>query len=246
LRNKVLERIREKAETDYKKFNCGLIPGVDPAKVIGARVPEVRKVAKWLAGNDFTGYIDEVKQISPEELFFEEKMIWGMVIGYARISDDEKFRLIGEFVPVIDNWAVCDSVDSTYKFLRKDPEKGWIFIEKYLRSAREFEKRFGVVMLLTHYVNNDEINAEYMDRILAEMVRLGSGQPYYVMMAVAWNLSVCYIKAAEKTEEIFRGGRLDDETQNKAIQKIRESFRVSAESKERLSGLKRKNALRRQ
>ena len=62
---------------------------------------------------------------------------------------------------------------------------------------------------------------------------------YYVQMAAAWLLSVCYVKFPERTERFLEKNDLDDFTQNKAIQKIRESYRVSKEDKERLNRLKR-------
>ena len=58
-------------------------------------------------------------------------------------------------------------------------------------------------------------------------------------MAAAWAVSVCYVKFPEKTEVFLRKNLLDDFTHNKAIQKIRESYRVSKEDKERLKELRR-------
>ena len=65
------------------------------------------------------------------------------------------------------------------------------------------------------------------------------GRPDYVKMAAAWAVSVCYVKFPEKTEVFLRKNLLDDFTHNKAIQKIRESYRVSKEEKERLKELRR-------
>ena len=64
-------------------------------------------------------------------------------------------------------------------------------------------------------------------------------------MAVAWAVSVCYVKFPEKTRVLLEreseeAGGLPDWTHNKAIQKIRESRRVSPEEKEALNRLKRK------
>lgn len=110
-------------------------------------------------------------------------------------------------------------------------------MKTYLDSDREFEKRFGTVMLLAHYVNNDDINEVYLPKVIEEMKLLGRDQPYYAMMAVAWTLSVCYIKNGKLTVGLLSGDGLDHITRKKTIQKIRESFRVSEEEKENLKKL---------
>ena len=89
-------------------------------------------------------------------------------------------------------------------------------------------------MLLSHFVDEEHIDS---------VLRLMEGvrhEGYYAKMVVAWTLSVCYVKFPEKTEKILRNGSLDNFTQNKTIQKIRESYRVSKEDKQRLNLLKRK------
>ncbi len=58
-------------------------------------------------------------------------------------------------------------------------------------------------------------------------------------MANAWLVQVCYVKYPEKTRHFLENSALDDFTHNKAIQKIRESYRVSREEKEELKLLKR-------
>ena len=52
-------------------------------------------------------------------------------------------------------------------------------------------------------------------------------------------LPVCYVKFPEKTRAFLEKDTLDDFTHNKAIQKIRESYRVSKEEKEQLTCFKR-------
>jgi len=53
-------------------------------------------------------------------------------------------------------------------------------------------------------------------------------------MGIAWALSVCYIKFPQETEALLKKQELTPFVQNKAIQKIRESLRVSAEEKQLL------------
>ena len=61
----------------------------------------------------------------------------------------------------------------------------------------------------------------------------------YVGMAVAWALSESFIKFLERTLEVFSSGNVDAATQNRAIQKIRDSYRVSDSDKAFVNSLKR-------
>ena len=166
-------------------------------------------------------------------------MLQGMVIGYGKMSLEERFAHLDAWVPRINSWAVCDCGNSTLKFMKKYPEECFAYACKYLESEREYEVRFAVVTLMEHFVTED-----FIDRLL-EIYRKVCHEGYYVKMAVAWAVSVCYVKFPEKTRVLLEreseeAGGLPDWTHNKAIQKIRESRRVSPEEKEELNRLKRK------
>ncbi len=157
-----------------------------------------------------------------------------MVAGYLKCDMETRKQLLDDFVPVINNWAVCDSCCMTYKFMKKDQEEWFSYLQNYLNSAKEYEIRFAVVILLDHFVNE-----AFIERVLNAM-RTIKHEGYYVKMAVAWAISVCYVKFPKETEVLFTENCLDDFTHNKAIQKIRESFRVTKDAKDRLNLLKRK------
>lgn len=140
---------------------------------------------------------------------------------------------LGTFIPKIDNWAVCDVTCGSLKSAAKNREAYWAFLAPYLASKREFEVRFAVVLLLSHF-----IAPEWIGRVLAVLADI-SQEGYYVKMAVAWAISVCFVKFREETLLLLENGVLDDFTQNKAIQKCCESFRVSDSDKALLRGMKR-------
>lgn len=79
---------------------------------------------------------------------------------------------------------------------------------------------------------------EYIDDVLMQLDRIHHSG-YYVKMAAAWNLSVCYVRFPEKTMKYLESNKLDDWTYNKAIQKMIESYRISVEDKEVLRNIKR-------
>ena len=116
--------------------------------------------------------------------------------------------------------------------MKKDQEYWFTFLQPYLESENEFEVRFAVVSMLDHFVNDT-----YLERLFQAFDSI-KHEGYYVKMAVAWAVSICYIKYPEATWEYLERKSLDDFTHNKTIQKIRESYRISKEEKDRLLELK--------
>lgn len=223
----VREELNRQADEKYKKFHISLVPGLQT--MIGVRVPIMREIAKKAAKQDYQGFAKDA-----DIRVYEERMVRGMMIGYAKLSEEERAQELKKFVPLIDNWAVCDCCCTTYKFMKKNQEEWFSFLEQYARSGREYEIRFAVVCMLDFFVNES-----YINRIL-ELFSQIHHDGYYVKMAVAWAVSVCYVKFPRETEEFLLQDALDSFTHNKAIQKIRESYRVSKEDKDRLNEMKRK------
>lgn len=228
----IRERLRSLSEEDYKEFNRKLIPGVE--HVMGIRLPAMRKLAREAAKEDFRSYLKEAREKIGQDSFHEEIMMQGLILGYAKMERDERSGYLDEFVPKIGNWAVCDSCVTGYKFMEKDSQYWFDYLRKFADSREEFELRFMIVAMMSHFVDADHIDEilEYCGRIRHD--------GYYTKMGVAWTVQVCYVKFPEKTRRFLEHDSMDDFTHNKAIQKIRESYRVSREEKEELNLLKRK------
>lgn len=222
----VREQLFAKQDLKYKEFHSSLCPNVD--KIIGVRVPELRKMAKDIAVQDYADFLEESK-----DEYYEELVLQGLVIGYAKISIDETFKYLKEFVPKINSWAVCDTTCSNLKITKKYMKEMWEFLEQYINSGKEYEIRFALVMYLNYYLAD-----EYIDKILQKIDKI-TNKEYYVQMAIAWLISFSYIKQKAKTEKYLLKNNLDSFTQNKSIQKICESYRVSDKDKEKLKKLKR-------
>lgn len=225
----VREQLLELAEENYQRFSSSLIPTIH--NVLGVRLPLLRKMAKTIAKGDWRTYLKHA-----DSDYFEEIMLQGMVIGYVKCDLEEKLRYVSDFVPKIDNWSVCDSFCIGLTVARKNQERVWDFLQPYLRSKEEYELRFGVVMLLNFYVD-----AVYLRRVFEKLDTV-THDGYYVKMAVAWALSVCFVKDSESTLEYLKKSSLDDFTYNKTLQKITESNRVDAETKNRIRAMKRKRS----
>lgn len=214
------EELFQNQDLQYKAFHKKLIPTVDEDKIIGVRIPVLRKIAKKLADNDF-----------PWD-YYEEIMLHGFYIGYAKLSFDERLSLLDAFVPEIDNWAVCDCVSSTLKFVNKNQAAFLDYIKKYMASSQEYEVRFAIVILMEYYIDDAHIDftVDYLKNIKSDY--------YYVNMAAAWALSVAFVKYREKVLPLIENGVLSKEIHNMTISKIRDSFRVDKETKAYLKTLR--------
>lgn len=227
LKNKDLkEQLSLLAEPAYRDFAVSLLPGTQ--NMLGVRLPALRKLARKLAKEDWRGYLKALTQDS-----FEETMLQGFLIGYAKAPLPEILEKVKEFVPKIDNWSLCDSFCITMKIAREYPEPVWEFLQEYLHSDQEFSVRFGIVMLLDHYITD-----KYIDRMfpIFDSVRIDG---YYAKMAVAWAVSMCYIRFPTKTLAFLEHNQLNDFTYNKALQKITESLSVDKETKKMIRSMRR-------
>ncbi len=227
----IREQLEHLSEEDYKRFNEKLLPGVE--HILGVRLPALRKIAKEVAKNDWRVYLNEAAKKIDSNSYYEEVMVQGLVIGYAKMTSEERRFFLDEFVPKIQNWGVCDSCTMGMKFMQKESDFWFSYLQKYKNSPKEFELRFLLVALLAHYVDEMHIDQIFA---LCNSIRHGG---YYVKMGMAWLISVCYVKFPEQTKVFLRENQMDDFTHNKAIQKIRESYRVSKEEKEAINSLKR-------
>lgn len=225
---KVDESLREMADEKYREFHSRLIPGVESI-FYGVRVPALRKLARQLVKGDWRGFVELTKDSS----VYEFNMLCGMVCALAKCDFEEKLEYVKKFIPSIDNWAVCDIVCGDLKDVKNNQERMYEFVLPYLKSQNEYEVRFAVVILIQYFVTD-----EYINDVLKNYDDIRH-KGYYVKMAVAWGISICYVKYRNITLEYLASCNLDDFTYNKSVQKMIESFRVSRVDKEMLRSMKR-------
>jgi 3-methyladenine DNA glycosylase AlkD len=224
----IKEQLFELADEGYQKFSAALIPNIN--NVLGVRLPVLRKLAQKKAMGDWRTYLEQA-----DSEYFEEIMLQGMVIGYVKTDIEEILLYVADFVHKIDNWSVCDSFCIGLKFTKTNKRLVWDFLQPYLTSKNEYDIRFGVVMLLDFYIEE-----EYIIEVLQLLDNIRH-DGYYVKMAVAWAVSICFVKLPEPTMIYLKSNSLDDDfTYNKALQKITESFRVDPETKKRIRDMRRK------
>lgn len=220
--------LKQLADEKYRKFHGKLIPNVETV-FYGVRVPALRTLAKQIVKADWRAFVERTKKSD----IYEMNMLCGMVTALAKCEFEEKLSYVEKFIPCINNWAVCDVVCGDMKDVKKNRERMFAFIQPYLSSQEEYEVRFAVVILMQYFLTE-----EYIGRVL-EIYDGIHHEGYYVKMAVAWGISICFIKHRDVTLTYLLSCNLDDFTYNKSIQKMLESLRVSEEDKQMLREMKR-------
>ena len=223
-------RLMELSDRDYARFNQSLTPTAQGA-IMGVRVPLLRGIAREIVREaDWRDFLDATRE-SP---VFEMKMLHAMALGYARCGAGERLRLIDAFLPHIGDWAVCDTLVSTFKPRGGDLDPVFQFARECAQTDIEFRKRFGLVLLMSRFHD-----APYLEGTLA-VYRAFRHEGYYARMGAAWGLATLWLYAREACLSILEENLWDPFTHNRAIQKLCESYRISDEDKALARSLRRK------
>lgn len=222
----VRERLFALRDGDYAAFQAKLTPGVAPEAFIGVRVPELRKLAKELAGSpEAAAFLAGL----PHE-YYDENMLHSLLVTGLR-GREECIIETERFLPYVDNWAVCDTLAP--RALVKDRPALLRDIRRWAASEKVYTCRFGIGMLMRFF-----LDADFSPELL-EIPAAVRSEEYYVRMMVAWFFATALAKQWDAALPYIEGGRLDKWTHNKTISKACESFRVPAGRKELLRGLRR-------
>ena len=212
----------------YAAFNQRIVNTKMP--VIGVRVPDLRRLARELAGDMSAADISRLLA-APSNLY-EYVLLCGLLINRAKISDKEAIRLTRQYLPCVDSWAHIDVfVEKKRRFAG---EVWWDFALGCLQSEAEFTVRYGVVSLMTNFLDEAHI-----DQVFAAL-RNVRHDGYYVKMALAWLYATAAVNFFELTLAELENGHTDAWTRNKTYQKMRESRRFTPE--EQAVILKKKKA----
>lgn len=222
---KVQKQLFELQDLKYRDFHAKLMPTIDKEKVIGVRTPTLRSYAKQFGK---TEEAKEFMKVLPHK-YYEENNLHGMLL--EQIKDyDELIIELEKFLPYIDNWAMCDLL--SLRIVKKNLEDFLEKINKYIKSDQPYTIRFGISMLMKHYLD-DNFKIEYANKVAAVQ-----SEEYYVNMMRAWYFATALAKQYDSIIHFIEEKKLDVWTHNKAIQKSIESYRITPEQKEYLRTLK--------
>ena len=255
----VCERFRSEAR--YREGHLRVVNALPERRVLGLHSPEMKQVAKRLSRegcevvmpngvrqNCVGGaeVISAFEAAPSENLCYEGTVIWGYLINLEKCSLDERLAMLGRYVTMMDNWAVCDSYCAHAKWMaRADKATLWAFMERWFNSEREFEVRFAVVVSMCYFLNEEwldkvfeRINGLDFGRIkskyktvkgkpkVAQQGTVQGAEPYYVRMGIAWLLATALAKFPEQTRIFVRSSNLPADMVKLYIRKARESFRT--------------------
>lgn len=201
----------------YAAFNQRIVNTKMP--VIGVRVPDLRRLARELAGDMSAADISRLLA-APSNLY-EYVLLCGLLINRVKISDEEAIKLTQQYLPHVDSWAHIDVF--VEKKRRFTGEVWWNFALECLQSEAEFTVRYGVISLMTNFLDEAHI-----DQVFAAL-RNVKHDGYYVKMALAWLYATAAVNFFELTLAELENEHIDTWTRNKAYQKMRESRRFTPE-----------------
>ena len=252
---------RFKSDARYREGHLRVVNALPERRVMGLHSPEIKQVAKQLSReggkvvmpdgtpricSNGVEVIRAFEEVPSGSFCYEETVIWGYLINLEKCSLDERLAMLSRYVPVLDNWAVCDSYCAHAKWMtRADKVALWAFLERWFDSEREFEVRFAVVVAMCYFLNEEwldkvfeRINGLNFDRIkskyksvkgkpkVAQQGTVQGAEPYYVRMGVAWLLATALAKFPDKTRAFVRSSNLPEDVVKLYIRKARESFRT--------------------
>jgi len=221
----IRKKLLEMGDDNYREFSSSLMPTIDKSRVIGIRIPLLRKYARSLV--DFDGFLDSL----PHQ-YFEENNLHAFLIEREK-DFDKCIKMLDAFLPYVDNWATCDSMKP--KILKSEPEKLLTHIKTWIASKEVYRVRYAINLLMSFYLD------ENFDDSFLGLVSDVKSDEYYINMMRAWYFATALFKQYDKTVVYLENRLLDVWTHNKTIQKAVESYRISDEQKQYLKTLRRKN-----
>ena len=218
-------KLFELQDIGYRDFHAKLIPTIDKNSIIGVRIPELRKLARQVAGTDEAR--DFLSQLPHR--YYDENNLHAFIIELTR-DYDEAMRLTNLFLPHIDNWATCDSF--TPKVFSRHHDELLEAVNTWIVSNHTYSVRYAIRMLMAFFLD-ERFKPEY-----AQMVADVKSDEYYIKMMIAWYFATALAKQYDTALGFITSRSLDTWIHNKAIQKAIESYRITNEQKEMLRKLK--------
>ncbi|MBR5871766.1 MAG: DNA alkylation repair protein [Clostridia bacterium] len=216
----IKEQLYGMADPAYRAFQSPLVPTVSPDRIIGVRVPALRRLARQMTRDGRAeAYLAACSL--PHETYDEDNLHAFLIEG---ITDyDACMAELERFLPYIDNWATCDMCSPP--ILAAHPTRLLASIRIWLSSDAEFTVRYGLVMLMRHFLR---------DRFTPEILSLAAAvthEGYYVRMALAWLFAEALAWQWDPTLTYIRSQTLSPWVQQKAIQKALESRKLTDKQK---------------
>ena len=221
----LIDILQQNTDEKYRAFNDTIVNG--SVRSMGCRMPALRKIAKNITLQEALSF--------PVHDWLEVDLVVGMVVASAKLVFCKKAPLLRRFADTIENWSVCDC--NVVKVPRSERDLYFGLFSDLIHSDKTFVCRYGVVNLLSNFLDDN-----YIDEVFSLLAQISIYGQYYVDMAVAWLVATAAAKCRDKTFSYLKGNAridLNVSTYNKALQKMRDSYRISPEDKAYTYTLKR-------
>ena len=223
-------------DAKYREGHIRIVNALPGRNILGLHIPEMKQTAKELSRQ--TDVLDVIQGLEEEycqdrfALAYEETVVWGLTLNALKCTWEERKDRLKAYIPVLDNWAVCDTFCCNAKWaLKLSPQTLWDFLLPYYHSNKEFEVRFAVVMSMCYLLNEEwlptvfhQLEAIRLSDIVSEYAF--SHPPDYVRMGIAWLLATALAKYPEATRMFMNRTSLPEDVKRLYVRKARESFRT--------------------
>lgn len=219
--------LKNLADPAYREFQSKLVPNVEPATILGVRVPALRRYARELSRKPDL----KVKFLSDlPHTYYDENLLHAILLSSYK-DYEGCLKAVNQFLPYVDNWAVCDSLSpGLFKAHRDDLP---VQIEQWIAAPdRVYTCRFGLKMLMTHFLDED-FKPAYLEQAAA--VR---AEDYYLKMMQAWFFATALAKQWKAALPYIEKKKTSSWVYRKIIQKACESLRLTDEQKAYLRRLR--------
>ncbi|MBQ7373475.1 MAG: DNA alkylation repair protein [Clostridia bacterium] len=224
--NLIIEKLKGVANLKYRDFSSKIANS--NKEMLGVKIPTLKVFAKEILKADYKSFLKDCKF-----KYFEDTLLFGLII--ARLNYDEFLFYLPTYLEKVDSWSHVDSFVCAIKSVPKNKDDFLNKLKKEISEAKDFRLRFYIICLMNFY-----LDCEHLDYVFSTLEKC-DGKGYYNDMAIAWLISVAFVKFEGQTFQFIKNCKLSNFTLNKAISKIRDSFRVSRENKILLQNYIRKN-----
>lgn len=186
------------ADPVYREFQAKLVPTVAPERILGVRIPELRRFARTLWKDRPAEARAFLNEPLPHETY-DEMNLHGLLIGMAAQTPSEAIDLLDRFLPHVDNWATSDLI--RVPAFKRDLPAALVQLRAWMQATSphtEYVVRFGVTQLMELFLG-DAFAPEQLTWVAAI-----ERPEYYINMARAWYFSYALIKQPAATRPPLR------------------------------------------
>ena len=222
-RSLFLEYLKTFGREEKKEWAKNILQTESP--VLAMLTKDIVNVVNEIMKGNYLSYLDlEITD------YYETIAIYGSII--SKLNSLDTFLIyLNKYLNFMNCWAHCDLLHFPLIYEKK---------EIYLNLSRKFRKDDRVMVrrlslfILFQFVKEKE----FLNNILDSIIDFKDENEYYVIMMAGWLLSECIILYKDETLAFITSNSLNKKIINKAIQKCRESNRLSKEEKDFLLSYK--------